>query len=123
MTRMLRSLLRARREKKPCTLAVHLHLRLGERAKADEDIVSPHFIDAFWVQCLVGKFYSDPQTTSDKNLADLPFSPFLTPCQILATENQLTGSSLARGGPSGPLWRVLKQVRSLYVLHSYRFVS
>ena len=36
------------------------------KAKADKDIVSPHSIDAFWVQRLVAEVYSDPQTASDK---------------------------------------------------------
>ncbi|KAI0302834.1 Sec63-domain-containing protein [Multifurca ochricompacta] len=40
--------------------------KAGGKAKADKDIVSPHIIDAFWVQRVVGEVYSDPQTASDK---------------------------------------------------------
>lgn len=36
------------------------------KAKVDKDIVSPHSVDAFWVQRLVAEVYSDPQTASDK---------------------------------------------------------
>jgi hypothetical protein len=36
--------------------------KAGAKAKADKDIVSPHSIDAFWVQRLVGEVYTDPQT-------------------------------------------------------------
>ena len=41
------------------------------KTKADKDIVSPHSIDAFWVQRLVGEVYSDPQTASDKTASVL----------------------------------------------------
>ncbi|KAI9462917.1 Sec63-domain-containing protein [Lactarius psammicola] len=41
------------------------------KAKADKDIVSPHSIDAFWVQRLVGEVYPDPQTASDKTASVL----------------------------------------------------
>jgi hypothetical protein len=44
---------------------------LAGKGKADQDMVSPHSIDAFWVQCLVGEVYSDPQTASDKTTAVL----------------------------------------------------
>ena len=43
--------------------------KAGAKAKADRDIVSPHSIDAFWVQRLVGEVYTDPQTASDKTIA------------------------------------------------------
>ena len=45
--------------------------KAGAKAKADKDIVSPHSIDAFWVQRLVGEVYTDPQTASDKTIAVL----------------------------------------------------
>jgi pre-mRNA-splicing helicase BRR2 len=45
--------------------------KAGGKAKADKDIVSPHSIDAFWVQRLVGEVYSDPQTASDKTASVL----------------------------------------------------
>ena len=45
--------------------------KAGAKAKADKDIVSPHSIDAFWVQRLVSEVYTDPQTTSDKTIAVL----------------------------------------------------
>ncbi|KAH9965547.1 putative RNA helicase [Lactifluus volemus] len=45
--------------------------KAASKAKADKDIVSPHSIDAFWVQRLVGEVYSDPQTASDKTIAVL----------------------------------------------------
>ena len=45
--------------------------KAGGKAKADKDIVSPHSIDAFWVQRLVAEVYSDPQTASDKTAAVL----------------------------------------------------
>jgi len=45
--------------------------KAGGKAKADKDIVSPHSIDAFWVQRMVGEVYSDPQTASDKTAAAL----------------------------------------------------
>ncbi|KAN0134228.1 Sec63 Brl domain containing protein [Lactarius tabidus] len=41
------------------------------KAKADKDVVSPHSIDAFWVQRLVGEVYTDPQTASDKTASVL----------------------------------------------------
>ncbi|KAH9005535.1 Sec63-domain-containing protein [Lactarius hatsudake] len=41
------------------------------KAKADKDIVSPHSVDAFWVQRLVAEVYSDPQTASDKTASVL----------------------------------------------------
>ena len=43
----------------------------GAKAKVDKDIVSPHSIDAFWVQRLVSEVYTDPQTASDKTIAVL----------------------------------------------------
>lgn len=43
--------------------------KAGAKAKADKDIVSPHSIDAFWVQRLVSEVYTDPQTASDKTIA------------------------------------------------------
>jgi pre-mRNA-splicing helicase BRR2 len=45
--------------------------KAGAKAKADKDIVSPHSIDAFWVQRLVSEVYTDPQTASDKTIAVL----------------------------------------------------
>jgi len=45
--------------------------KAGGKAKADKDIVSPHSVDAFWVQRMVGEVYSDPQTASDKTAAAL----------------------------------------------------
>ena len=45
--------------------------KAGAKAKADKDIVSPHSIDAFWVQRLVGEVYTDPQTASDNTIAVL----------------------------------------------------
>jgi pre-mRNA-splicing helicase BRR2 len=45
--------------------------KAGSKAKADKDIVSPHSIDAFWVQRLVSEVYTDPQTASDKTIAVL----------------------------------------------------
>ncbi len=45
--------------------------KAGGKAKADKNIVSPHSVDAFWVQRLVGEVYSDPQTASDKTIAVL----------------------------------------------------
>jgi len=45
--------------------------KAGGKAKADKDIVSPHSIDAFWVQRMVGEVYPDPQTASDKTAAVL----------------------------------------------------
>ena len=45
--------------------------KAGAKAKADKDIVSPHSVDAFWVQRLVGEVYTDPQTASDKTIAVL----------------------------------------------------
>ena len=41
------------------------------KAKVDKDIVSPHSVDAFWVQRLVAEVYSDPQTASDKTASVL----------------------------------------------------
>ncbi|KAI9444012.1 Sec63-domain-containing protein [Lactarius indigo] len=41
------------------------------KAKADKDLVSPHSVDAFWVQRLVGEVYTDPQTASDKTASVL----------------------------------------------------
>ncbi|KAH9979649.1 putative RNA helicase [Russula compacta] len=57
--------------------------KAGGKAKADKDIVSPHSIDAFWVQRLVGEVYSDPQTASDKTAAVL---------SILGSESNLRDS-------------------------------
>ncbi|KAG7088489.1 hypothetical protein E1B28_012477 [Marasmius oreades] len=37
-----------------------------KKAKADKDIVSPHSIDAFWVQRQVSEIYPDPVTAADK---------------------------------------------------------
>jgi pre-mRNA-splicing helicase BRR2 len=45
--------------------------KAGAKSKADKDIVSPHSIDAFWVQRLVSEVYTDPQTASDKTIAVL----------------------------------------------------
>jgi pre-mRNA-splicing helicase BRR2 len=45
--------------------------KAGGKIKADKDIVSPHSIDAFWVQRMVGEVYPDPQTASDKTAATL----------------------------------------------------
>ncbi|KAI9460719.1 Sec63-domain-containing protein [Russula earlei] len=45
--------------------------KAGGKAKTDKDIVSPHSIDAFWVQRLVAEVFSDPQTASDKTAAVL----------------------------------------------------
>lgn len=45
--------------------------KAGAKAKADKDIVTPHSIDAFWVQRLVGEVYTDPQTASDKTISVL----------------------------------------------------
>jgi len=45
--------------------------KAGGKAKADKDIVSPHSIDAFWVQRTVAEVYPDPQTASDKTAAAL----------------------------------------------------
>ena len=45
--------------------------KAGRKARADKDIVSPHSINAFWVQRLVSEVYSDPQTASNKTLAVL----------------------------------------------------
>ena len=45
--------------------------KAGAKAKADKDIVSPHSINAFWVQRLVSEVYTNPQTTSDKTIAVL----------------------------------------------------
>jgi pre-mRNA-splicing helicase BRR2 len=45
--------------------------KAGAKAKADKNIVSPHSIDAFWVQRLVSEVYTDPQTASDKTIAVL----------------------------------------------------
>lgn len=45
--------------------------KAGGKTKADKDIVSPHSIDAFWVQRMVGEVYPDPQTASDKTAATL----------------------------------------------------
>ncbi|KAH9029423.1 putative RNA helicase [Lactarius pseudohatsudake] len=41
------------------------------KVKADKDILSPHSVDAFWVQRLVAEVYSDPQTASDKTASVL----------------------------------------------------
>ncbi|KAL0064635.1 Pre-mRNA-splicing helicase BRR2 [Marasmius tenuissimus] len=37
-----------------------------KKAKSDKDIVSPHSIDAFWVQRQVSEIYPDPVTAADK---------------------------------------------------------
>jgi pre-mRNA-splicing helicase BRR2 len=57
--------------------------KAGGKAKADKDIVSPHSIDAFWVQRLIAEVYSDPQTASDKTIAVL---------SILGSESTLRDS-------------------------------
>ena len=61
--------------------------KAGGKAKADKDIVSPHSIDAFWVQRLVSEVYSDPQTASDKTLAVL--SVLGSESNLRDCENQL----------------------------------
>ena len=66
----------------PCSLAARRLLRLGGKAKADKDIVSPHSIDAFWMQRMVGEVYPDPQTASDKTASVL---------SILGSESKLRG--------------------------------
>ena len=38
----------------------------AKNAKADQDIVSPHSIDAFWVQRQISEIYPDPVTAADK---------------------------------------------------------
>ncbi|KAH9059761.1 putative RNA helicase [Lactarius vividus] len=43
----------------------------GGKGQSGQDIVSPHSVDAFWVQRLVGEVYSDPQTASDKTASVL----------------------------------------------------
>ncbi|EPQ53751.1 Sec63-domain-containing protein [Gloeophyllum trabeum ATCC 11539] len=40
--------------------------RTTAKAKADKDIVSPHQVDAFWVQRQVSEVYPDPVTAADK---------------------------------------------------------
>ena len=61
--------------------------KAGGKAKADKDIVSPHSVDAFWVQRLVSDVYSDPQTASDKTLAVL--SVLGSESNLRDCENQL----------------------------------
>lgn len=41
------------------------------KGKADKDIVSPHSIDAFWVQRQISEVYPDPVTAADKAAAVL----------------------------------------------------
>lgn len=38
----------------------------GTKSKADKDIVSPHQVDAFWVQRQISEVYQDPVTAADK---------------------------------------------------------
>ncbi|KAL0957930.1 hypothetical protein HGRIS_000111 [Hohenbuehelia grisea] len=38
----------------------------ARKAKADKDVVSPHSVDAFWVQRQVSEVYPDPVTAADK---------------------------------------------------------
>ena len=46
--------------------------KASAKAKADKDIISPHFINSFWVQHLVSEVYTDPQTASpNKTIAVL----------------------------------------------------
>jgi pre-mRNA-splicing helicase BRR2 len=45
--------------------------RAKGKAKADRDIVSPHAIDAFWVQRQTSEVYPDPVTAADKAAAVL----------------------------------------------------
>ncbi|KAF8466489.1 Sec63-domain-containing protein [Russula ochroleuca] len=61
--------------------------KAGGKAKVDKDIVSPHSVDAFWVQRLVSEVYSDPQTASDKTLAVL--SVLGSESNLRDCENQL----------------------------------
>jgi pre-mRNA-splicing helicase BRR2 len=61
--------------------------KAGGKAKADKDIVSPHSVDAFWVQRLVSDVYSDPQTASDKTIAVL--SVLGSESNLRDCENQL----------------------------------
>jgi pre-mRNA-splicing helicase BRR2 len=61
--------------------------KAGRKAKADKDIVSPHSIDAFWVQRMVGEVYPDPQTASDKTIAVL--SVLGSESSLRDSENQL----------------------------------
>ncbi|KAF7305029.1 putative ATP dependent RNA helicase [Mycena kentingensis (nom. inval.)] len=43
----------------------------SKKSKADKDIVSPHSIDAFWVQRQVGEIYPDPVTAAEKTTSVL----------------------------------------------------
>jgi pre-mRNA-splicing helicase BRR2 len=61
--------------------------KAGGKAKVDKDIVSPHSVDAFWVQRLVSEVYSDPQTASDKTLTVL--SVLGSESNLRDCENQL----------------------------------
>ncbi|KAI0258389.1 Sec63-domain-containing protein [Gloeopeniophorella convolvens] len=61
--------------------------KAGGKAKTDKDIVSPHIVDAFWVQRLVAEVYSDPQTASDKTTTVL--SVLGSESNLRDCENQL----------------------------------
>ena len=43
-------------------------LRSKSRADVDKDIVSPHSIDAFWVQRQIAEIYLDPETAAEKEI-------------------------------------------------------
>lgn len=45
--------------------------RTDAKPKADQDIVSPHAIDGFWVQRQISEIYPDPVTAADKASAVL----------------------------------------------------
>ncbi|KAE9386751.1 Sec63-domain-containing protein [Gymnopus androsaceus JB14] len=58
-----------------------------KKTKADKDIVSPHSIDAFWVQRQVSEVYPDPVTAADKATSIL--SILSSESNLRDCENQL----------------------------------
>ena len=62
-------------------------LRSKSRADVDKDIVSPHSIDAFWVQRQIAEIYLDPETAAEK--ASKVMSVLGSESSLRDCENQL----------------------------------
>lgn len=67
--------------------------RTKAKGKSDKDIVSPHSIDGFWVQCQIAEVYPDPVTAADKTASVL--SILGSESKLRDCENQLAAE--ARG--------------------------
>ena len=57
------------------------------KVKSEKDIISPHSIDGFWVQCQISKVYPNPVTAADKAASVL--SIFGSECSACDCENPL----------------------------------